>query len=108
MPIPDISSLTTAELAELSRLVALRHAETLADDRTLDEQRRAAIGEAIATLTTLLGPENATANLNNIRGVLQFTNEQMAANSGIAFRLIFQGMQILTETTLEVAKVLAR
>lgn len=107
MAIPDISNLTATELSLLSQQVAVLHKQTEAAEETLRETRRQQIQAAIASLDALLGPVGGPATLTSIRGVQAFTDAQMAANAGLAFRLVFQGMEILTKTTLDLAKVTA-
>lgn len=107
MALPDISNLSAAELSELSQQVAVLHKQTEAAEESLRTLRREQIQESIVSLENLLGVQGGPANLTSIRGVLQFTDAQMAANSGLAFRLAFQGLEILTKTTLDIARVTA-
>lgn len=107
MAVPDISKLTLEELRQLQQLTALAANQAQADRDDVDTAKRAKIGEAITSLQTLLGPEGGSPNTNNINGVLAFTDAQMAANAGIAFRLAFTGLKELTKTVLDIAYVAA-
>lgn len=108
MALPDISHLSTSELAQLSELIGIEYAQSLADRATVDEERRVYIAQAVSALEDLLGSESSPANLTSIRGVLQYSDAQMGANAGLAFRLVFLGMEELTKTTLSIAKLLAK
>jgi hypothetical protein len=105
MALPDISNLSLTELEELIQLASLRYHSAEADHAAADLANKVKITSAIASLTALLGPEGTPANTNNINGVLAFTDAQMAANAGLAFRLAFTGLKELTKTTLDLAKV---
>lgn len=108
MALPDISQLNSAELQELAQNVQLRYAQSLANDEATEASRKQAIGAAIVNLQNLLGDPTAPANTNSIHGVQKFTDAQIAASPVLAFRLIFQGMQQIVETQLNIAKVLAK
>ena len=105
MPLPDISELTLEELTELIRIASLRYEQTKADRAEDIEARKVSIEQAIVDLQTLLGPVGSGPGTETIRGILQFTDAQMVENAGLAFRRIFQGLEILTDTTLDVAMV---
>lgn len=107
MAIPDISNLTIEELLELQQLAALAAIQAQADRDETDATLRARIGDAITNLQSLLGPEGSTPNTNSINGVLAFTDAQMAANAGLAFRTTFLGLKALTKTVLDIAYVAA-
>jgi len=105
MALPDISTLTLQELRDLAQAASLAAIQAEADR---DEDRDAAkvkISEAIASLEALLGPEGAAPSTSSINGVLAFSNEQMAANAGLAFRTTFIGLKALTKTVLDLARV---
>lgn len=105
MALPDISNLSTEDLREL--IVAAQALYTQGEaNKTADiAARKAAIEEAIVELLTLLGPEDSAPGTDTINGILKFTDAQMAGAAGLAFRRIFQGMKMLTETTLDIANV---
>lgn len=108
MALPDISNLTTAELLELFQKVDVAYNAKAAQDAADNAVRRANIQSAITALETVLGPAGSGKNTNNIRGILAYTDTEMAANAGIAFRRAFQGLEQLAVTMLDVAHVLAR
>lgn len=107
MALPDITNLSLDELSELIQTAALARQQAEADLVQDRETRKTSISNAIADLQALLGPVGSTPNLTSIRGVLGYTDAQMAANSGLAFRLAFQGMEKLTKTVLDLANVVA-
>lgn len=101
----DISTLTTDELQALITAASERlHA--LAVEHAQDvETRKGDISGAITALEALLGPEGAQPGTNSIREVLAYDDTTIEANAGLAFRLILQGMESLTSTVLDVARV---
>jgi len=107
MALPDISNLTLEELRQLQQLAALAAIQSEADRDEMDVATRVKIGTAIASLQALLGPEGAAPATNSINGVLAFTDAQMAANAGLAFRLAFTGLKELTKTVLDIAYIAA-
>ena len=105
MPTPDISNLSVAELQAL-----MAQAQTLAAQKALQEQAerdlaQLTVNSAVATLTGLLGPENAEPGTDSIRAVLAFGTDAIKANVQEAVPLILEGLRILTETTLALARV---
>jgi hypothetical protein len=108
MAVPDIANLSKDELTELITTANLAYQKTLVEDKVSVAEKKIEIGEAIAELQALLGPEGASPSLNSIRGVLGFTDQQLAENSGLAFRLILLGMEQLTKTTLDLAEVISK
>lgn len=103
----DLTGLSTEELTTLLNQVNDALRISIEADSQEQYQRRIDIGDAIASLEALLGPEDAVAGTDSIRAVRQFTSQQMADNPELAFPLIFLGMEILTSTTLNLAKVVS-
>lgn len=108
MPIPDISTLTLDELRDLigdanSRYATLEHTQ---QQETAD--LRTQIDAAIAQLDALLGPEGAPPGTDSIRAVLAYSDAEMAANAGVAFRLTFAGLAEVTRITRDIASVVSR
>lgn len=68
------------------------------------EDRKTAITAAISDLNTLLGPANAPKGTTNIRGAKQYTGAEMAAGASVTLPLIFTALEILTDTTLDLAR----
>lgn len=104
----DLNTLTIEELAQLLRdatdVLNTKRAQAQADN----DERREQITTAITNLEALLGPEGATPGTDSIREVLAYDDATIVANSGIAFRLILLGMESLTATTLDVARVVGK
>lgn len=107
MPLPDISDLSTMELAELGRQIALQYKQSTAAKEFSDASNRAKINEAIDDLNTLLGEVGVAPNLDSIRGVMGYSDQQLAENSGLALRLVLIGMERLTQTVLDIAHVIS-
>ena len=104
----DLSTLTPEELRTLLSQIS---SELAAREQTAQEERSdltVQISEAVATLEGLIGPvdkEGTTPDLETIAGVLRHPPEDMAANPQLAFPLAFQGLLILAEATLKIARV---
>ncbi len=105
MVLPDITHLSSEELRELISAAQALYTQSEADRTAEIAARKTAIDEAITELVVLLGPENSAPGTATINGILKFTDVQMATAAGLAFRRIFQGMKMLTETTLDIAMV---
>lgn len=105
MALPDISGLTLEELRDLAQAASLAAIQAEADRDDDRDAAKVKISEAIASLEALLGPEGAAPSTTSINGVLAFTDAQMAANAGLAFRTTFIGLKALTKTVLDLARV---
>jgi hypothetical protein len=105
MALPDISGLTLEELRDLAQAASLAAIQAEADRDDDRDAAKVKISQAIASLEALLGPEGAAPSTNSINGVLAFTDAQMAANAGLAFRTTFIGLKALTKTVLDLARV---
>lgn len=68
------------------------------------ETRRQSIQAAVADLETLLGPADAAKSTDNIRGAKQFSGDEMVAGAAVTLPLIFTALEILTDTTLDLAR----
>ena len=103
----DLTNMSVNELQDLINKAsdAKFHAEHLAQDEAV--ARKARIQAAAASLQGLLGPEGAPAAMDSIRGVLAFGEDVIKTNPGQAVFLSLQGMEILTNTVLDLAKPIA-
>lgn len=108
MAIPDISNLALNELQELAKQVSLAYKAGLATQKTNIAQVAAEVDASIVSLTALLGEIDGTPDTESIRGVLQFSDADMATNAGIAFRLAFQGLEAITATTLNLSYLVSK
>lgn len=103
----NIENMTTDQLRDLltqiDLLIQQRRAQELADD----EQLRADIGEAVATLDGLLGPADGDPGVDSIRAVRRYDAQTMGENAGLALSLAFEALEILTATTRDIATVAA-
>lgn len=104
----DLTELTPEELRTLLSQIS---SELSAREQAQQDERSdltAQISEAVATLEGLIGPEDkegTAPDLETIVGVLRYSPEDMAANPQLAFPLAFQGLHILAEATLKIARV---
>lgn len=102
--IPDSTGWTLAQFeAAIQQLQQEYYAAQRAQHDTA-EARKAAIGAAATDLETLLGPVDAPKTTGNIRGARQFTGAEMAAGAEVTLPLIFAALEILTDTTLDLAR----
>jgi len=112
----DISNLTAEELQALAVAAQERAQQLQAEKEHALQQEEAArdirIANSVQVLTNLIGPVNAPpynpggTEPPSIRGMLAYTPEQFAAYSGIAIQMLFQGLEVLSVTTRDIAEVL--
>lgn len=109
MALPDIATLTDDELrALLSQADALLAARAR-DDEATEADLRVQVGQAIAALDALIGPDQPTTpGLDSITEVQLFTDQQMAQNAGLAHRLTFVALEQLARTTRDIARIAGR
>lgn len=103
----------TALIDQASQMVRDR----LAQAQQAVEDRRAQLAAAITPLEVLLGPDDATPGIDSIRAARAFDTADisdgkprgttMAENPGLALSLLFEGMELLTANTLNLARILA-
>ena len=105
MAIPDISTLAPAELIQLINSANARYAAQQQAEADTEQQLRADIGQAVATLDALIGDGTTTPNLSTIVGVQLYTDAQIGANSVLAIRLLMQGLEVTARTLRDVARV---
>jgi hypothetical protein len=117
MPIPDFTSLTDDEIRQAIDALNALYAQRAADAAADADARRALIGQAIATLDGLLGPEGSppydpgTGANETINGVLAHDTDDhavLAQYSGLALSLILRGMKINVSTVLNLAHVIGK
>ena len=100
----DLGSMDDAGLSKLiediQALLVQRQAEREARQADVD----VSILDAVAKLDVLLGPEEPAApGLDSIREVRMFSQEDMHENAGLGLGLAFLALQLLAETTRDIA-----
>lgn len=104
--IMDITGFTSSQLRELiqqaSELISIK----IEEESEAKQLRLSRIEAAKSTLATLLGPEDAEPSPSSIRGVQAYSDEVIEENPVVAFRLILEGLEILTKVTLDVTHLL--
>lgn len=103
----DFSGMTLSQIQALIDAANAEYHERYYERQTEVEQIRNTIAQTIAEIETLLGPETEEPGVDTIRGVRNYTGVEMAANAEIALPLAFEGLDILTQTVLKLAKVVA-
>lgn len=103
----DLSKLSVTELQELINKAsdAKFQAENAAKNEA--EERKVRLSEAATTLAGLLGPEGSEPGVSSIRAVLAYGEATIQAKPGVAVFLILQGMELLTATTLDLARTIS-
>ena len=96
-----------AETQEWLEALSIRHQELVIAQQNSATGARAQLAQAISTMETLLGAEEGPPDTTSIRGVLRFSDGDMAQNAGLALRLAFLGLEQLSKATIDAAKVLA-
>lgn len=99
----DLESMDDAALHAL-----IEEIRALLEQRQAEREARAgevdvAILDSIQKLDALLGPESGPAGLDSIRAVRRFSQADMHANAGLGLELAFLALQLLTETTRDLA-----
>lgn len=113
----DLTKLSIEELQALAAQ-AQAQANTLAAQKQLEEleeseARKERTANAVASLTALLGPEDAPPYVPggeappSIRGLLAYPPEILAENAGIALQMLYQGLEALTITTRDLAGIIS-
>lgn len=103
----DLSHITTpAEADALMQAVAELYQRLQQAAADTDAARRARIGAAVKSLTALLGPDQpSAAGQGSIREMRLYPDAALQQHAGLAIRLVLEGMEILTATARDVARV---
>lgn len=103
----DLSHITTpAEAEALMQAVAELYQRLQQAAADTDAARRARIGAAVKSLTALLGPDQpSAAGQGSIREMRLYPDAVLQQHAGLAIRLVLEGMEILTATARDVARV---
>lgn len=103
----DLSHITTpAEAEALMQAVAELYQRLQQAAADTDAARRARIGAAVKSLTALLGPDQpSAAGQGSIREMRLYSDADLQQHAGLAIRLVLEGMEILTATARDVARV---
>lgn len=104
----DLSTLTFAEAKQLLEAVSQRYQELALEQQESADTSRENVQNAIAKMEALLGASDGPPSTDSIRGVLRYSDADMAGNAGLAFRLAFIGLEELTNAVIDAAKILAR
>ena len=98
MPLAELSK----TLSEVSAAYRAREAA----DAAAEAQRRQRIAQAVDSLTALLGPDQpSAAGQGSIREMRLYPDAALQQHAGLAIRLVLEGMEILTATARDVARV---
>lgn len=103
----DLSHIATpAEAEALMQAVAELYQRLQQAAADTDAARRARIGAAVKSLTALLGPDQpSAAGQGSIREMRLYPDAVLQQHAGLAIRLVLEGMEILTATARDVARV---
>lgn len=103
----DLSHIATpAEAEALMQAVAELYQQLQQAAADTDAARRARISAAVQSLTDLLGPDQpSAAGQGSIREMRLYPDADLHQHAGLAIRLVLEGMEILTATARDVARV---
>lgn len=107
MQISDLDGMSLDEIQQALIVLSERHQFLASQQRDEAVVARAQLADAITSMEVLLGPAEGNANTDSIRGVLRFSDADMAQNAGLALRLAFLGLEQLAKATIDAAKVIA-
>jgi len=90
----DLSTYDEAQLDVLAAAIAQRRATLETEKQIKLEGAKWTIDQSIDAITQLIGPDNPTApGLNTLTEMQVYSNEEMAANTGLAHRLELESME---------------
>ena len=102
----DYSALTLSEISQILTEASEAYRAREASDALADQQRRQRIAQAVDSLTALLGPDQpSAAGQGSIREMRLYPDAALHQHAGLAIRLVLEGMEILTATARDVARV---
>ena len=106
MALPDVSTLTVAELQQLMQTVNSVMAQKQQEEHTERESAKVELQTAYNALTALIGPDNpATPGLNSYTEIQKYTDAQILGNVALAIRKILQGAELQARITRNIVKV---
>lgn len=106
-PLIDTTGWTLDQYQDALRDLNAAYYAAQQEQATDAEDRRQAIAAAVTDLETLLGPTDAPKGVGNIRGALQYSGEEMVDGAAVTLPLIFTALEILTDTTLDLARAVS-
>ena len=102
----DYSALTLSEISQILTEASEAYRAREVSDALSDQQRRQRIAQAVDSLTALLGPDQpSAAGQGSIREMRLYPDAVLQQHAGLAIRLVLEGMEILTATARDVARV---
>ena len=107
MSLPNFTDMTLAEIQALITAANVEYHERYYERQEEVQAIQDNISTTILEIETLLGPETTEPSIDHIRGVRNYSGEEMSTNAAIALPLSFQGLEMLAETTLKLAKIVA-
>ena len=105
MTLPDISTLTVAELQQLMQSVNTVISQKQRQEQTERESAKVELQTAFNALTALIGPDNPAApGLNSYTEIQKYTNADIQGNLVLAIRRILAGAELQARITRNVVK----
>ena len=102
----DYSAMTLSEISQILTEASEAYRAREVSDALSDQQRRQRITQAVDSLTALLGPDQpSAAGQGSIREMRLYPDAALHQHAGLAIRLVLEGMEILTATARDVARV---
>lgn len=109
MALPNITTLTLAELEQLMQAAAQVIRQKQQEQQTEKEAAQVEIALAKAKLDTLIGPDNPTVpTLNSYTEIQKFTDTQIQGNLVLAVRKVLEGAELQARIMRDVVVALSR
>lgn len=105
MALPDISTLTVAELQQLMQAVNTVMTQKQQQEHTERESAKVELQTAYNALTALIGPDNPTApGLNSYTEIQKYTNADIQGNLVLAIKQILLGAEMQARIVRDIVK----
>lgn len=101
------NGLTAAQIKSLIQQAQEAYQEAYNREQTLQGERSARIQEAIDELTTLIGSVDGVPSTETLRGMQNFTDQEIEQNAVLAVRLILASIEKIALTTRDIAESVA-
>lgn len=105
MALPDISTLTVAELQQLIQTVSSAISQKQQEEHTERESAKVELRTAHDALTALIGPDNPSApSLDSYTEIRKYTDAQIQGNLVLAIKQILLGAEMQARIVRDIVK----
>lgn len=99
--------MTAAQIKSLIQQAQEAYQEAYDREQTLQGERSARIQEAIDQLTVLIGEDDGVPSTETLRGMQNYSDQEIAQNAVLAVRLILGSLERIALTTRDIAESVA-